>query len=190
MKYWTAVLGLLVMMCSTGCAPLLVGAGAVGTYKVASDERKSETMFGDSAITATIKTELIKDELVQGRKIDVDSVDGNVILSGVVESELQAARAVEIAKQYEGVKSVKNNMRIGSKSFSEVVDDKVLGAKVKAKLINEPKVSSMNIDVDVHVGIVTLSGIVENEEARGRVLRAAREVEGVTEIVDNLRTRY
>ena len=172
-----------------GCAPAIIGAGAAGVYTVATDERTTGTMLDDSSISATIKSELIRDGLVEGSKIDVDTIDGNVILSGVVDSELQSTRAVEIANQYEGVKSVRNNLQIGSKTFGQAIDDKMIGSKIKAKLIGEKGVPSMSIDVDVNRGIVTLSGIVDSQTIKNTIIDIARTTTGTKDVVDNIKVK-
>ena len=127
MKQLISGIAVMTVVFSAGCAPVLVGAGAAGVYKVATEERTAGTMLDDSSISASIKMELLKDPLVKGRRVDVNTLDGHVILSGVLESELQADRAVEIVNQFEGVKSVKNNFQIGSRTFGQSIDDKMLG---------------------------------------------------------------
>ena len=189
MKRAVLVISIIPLFFLIGCAPVIIGAGAAGAYKVASDERTTGTMLDDSSISATIKTELIRDGLVEGTKIDVDTIDGNVILSGVVDSQLQSNRAVEIAKQYEGVKSVKNNLQIGSKTFGQSVDDTMIGSKIKTRLIGEKGVPSMSIDVDVNRGIVTLSGIVGSQTIKNTIIDIARTTVGTVDVVDNISVR-
>jgi hyperosmotically inducible protein len=187
MKKWIMGLAMAVVFFCAGCAPLIVGAGAAGGYKVATEERTGATQWEDSNISASIKAELVKDPLVKSMKIDVDTLDGHVILTGVVDSDLQSSRAAEIANQFKGVKSVKNNLQVGSKSLGQSIDDKVIGGKIKTKLIREPKISALNIDVDVNLGRVTLSGVVHDLGLKNRILELAREVEGVVEVIDNIR---
>ncbi|PKN15620.1 MAG: hypothetical protein CVU68_13905 [Deltaproteobacteria bacterium HGW-Deltaproteobacteria-3] len=66
------------------------------------------------------------------------------------------------------------------------VDDTVLGAKIKARLLEEPGVRSFNIDVDVYSGSVSVTGTVPNQEQKNTVLNLIRSVEGVKGVVDNL----
>jgi hyperosmotically inducible periplasmic protein len=49
---------------------------------------------------------------VAGLKIDVDTTEGVVTLKGSVSSAAEKKRAVEIAKETEGVKSVKDDLKI------------------------------------------------------------------------------
>jgi hyperosmotically inducible protein len=66
----------------------------------------------DATITARVKTALLNDPQVGGMKIDVDTTDGVVTMSGVVKSEAEAARAIELARRAPGVKDVKSMLRV------------------------------------------------------------------------------
>ena len=170
----------------TGCGPVLVGSGAAGAYKVATDERSMGRIWDDSAIEARINLELVKSDKVNSTNIDVDVVDGVVILNGLVDSIEEAKEAEAIANREPHKKSVTNQLMIGSRTFGEVIDDNVIWNKIKGALINEKGIHSLNIDVDVQKGQVFLNGIVENENQRLRVLKIAGAVSGVQKVVDNL----
>ncbi|HEY3590141.1 MAG TPA: molecular chaperone OsmY [Buttiauxella sp.] len=67
---------------------------------------------GDTATTSEIKAKLLADDLVPSRKVKVETTDGVVQLSGTVDSNAQSARAESIAKAVDGVKSVKNDLKV------------------------------------------------------------------------------
>jgi len=64
----------------------------------------------DSVITSKIKTKLYKDKTTSGWDIKVTTKSGVVQLSGFVHKEAEKARAGEIAKSIQGVKSVSNDL--------------------------------------------------------------------------------
>jgi hyperosmotically inducible protein len=183
--FWVLVL----LLTMSGCTAALVGGGAAGGYAVGTDERPVDRMVDDSTISSHIKNEMIKDSTVKARQIDVDTVGGHVTLTGVVETKTEARRAVEISEGVQGVKSVKNNLQIGTKSWTEVINDKYLVSKIKSKLIVEPEMRSLNIDVDVHKGVVTLTGIVESRDQKKRAIEIAQTTENTVRVVDNLQVR-
>jgi len=189
MKQYLTLLGLCLLLASTGCAPAVIGAGAAGGYSVGTDERSIGRQWDDAAITSKIKTELIADPVVKARKIDVDTSGGNVMLTGVVQTHREADRAVEIARTVPGVKTVKNNLQIGTKTMGQHVDDKIIISKIKASLIREPNIRSLNIDVDVNRGVVTLTGMVKTQEQKNRVIEIARGTAGTVDIVDNIKVK-
>jgi hyperosmotically inducible protein len=66
----------------------------------------------DSVITAKIKSALVADRGVNGFDIHVETRQGQVSLSGSVDSQAQAERAAAIAGQVDGVRRVDNRMRV------------------------------------------------------------------------------
>ncbi len=189
MKIFWGLLLIPALMATGGCAAVLIGGAAAGGYAVATDERQTSRMMDDSAITTRIKNAMIKDGIIKAHQVDVDTVNGHVTLSGVVESTTVSRRAVQIATGEAGVKSVKNNLQIGQKTWSETFNDNWLGSKIKSKLMAEPEIRSLNIDVDVHKGVVTLTGVVGDSYQRKRAIEIARSTEGVRRVVDNLKVR-
>jgi len=179
----------LFLFVASGCTPAVVGGGAVGGYKVGTDERSAGTMLDDTTITTKVKSALIGEKDIKARNIDVDTVNGVVALSGFVDSQLEIDRALAVARSVSGVRQVKNELRVGSRTVGQAMEDKLLGAKIKARLVEEPGIKSLNIDVDVYAGMVTLTGTVKSQEQKKTVFAIARSVEGTKGIVDNLQIR-
>ena len=173
-RYFCLLMGF-VMFLTTGCS--------------AAFERQTDRMMDDSTITTRINNTMIKDDVVKARHIDVDTVDGHVTLTGVVKTHNESQRAVQLATRQAGVKSVRNNLQIGEKSWGEAFNDKWLGSRIKSKLIAEPEIRSLNIDVDVHKGIVTLTGIVGDPYQKKRAIELARATDGTRKVVDNLNVK-
>jgi hyperosmotically inducible periplasmic protein len=67
-----------------------------------------------------------------------------------------------------------------------VVDDSALTAKVKAALIAEPGLKSLEISVDTKNAAVTLTGAVDSTASRDRAKEVASSVAGVTTVIDQL----
>lgn len=78
---------------------------------VACGKTIAETI-DDAGITARVKTSLLNDPLVGGIKIDVDTTNGVVTMSGLVKSKAEEARAVELARQIPGVRDVKSTLQV------------------------------------------------------------------------------
>lgn len=189
MRICCCTLILAVAIFFSGCTAALIGGAAGGGYAAATDERRTGRMMDDSTITARINKALIKDDLVKAHQVDVDTIEGHVTLTGVIGTETEARRAIYLASRETGVKSVRNNLQIGEKSWVETFNDNWLGNKIKSKLIAEPEIRSLNIDVDVHKGVVTLTGIVGDSYQRNRAIEIARSTEGTRRIVDNLKVK-
>ena len=102
----------LLFLASAGCAPALIGAGATGTYKVATDERTTGKMWDDSTLTIKIKTALIENSEVSAGKIDVDVYKGVVTLTGAVSSQSEKEKITGIASKTEGIRRLIDNITV------------------------------------------------------------------------------
>ncbi|BCO19550.1 transporter [Alteromonas sp. KC3] len=74
------------------------------------DEGTSE--LTDAKIATVIKTRLLMDTDISGFDIDVDVENGNVTLTGDVDSDAERDLAIEIAKNASDVKDVEDNLRV------------------------------------------------------------------------------
>ena len=66
----------------------------------------------DSAITASIKTDLLKDPGLSALGIEVNTVKGEVTLKGAVSTDVRKQRAESIATNIVGVTKVTNLLRV------------------------------------------------------------------------------
>ena len=57
----------------------------------------------DAGLTTKVKSELVADDLVKARQINVDTKDKVVTLTGEVRTAEEESRALEIARKTEGV---------------------------------------------------------------------------------------
>jgi osmotically-inducible protein OsmY len=64
----------------------------------------------DSVITSKVKTQLATDDFLKSFQISVKTYKGVVQLSGIVNSQQAVDKAGQIARNVNGVKSVKNNL--------------------------------------------------------------------------------
>jgi hyperosmotically inducible periplasmic protein len=72
---------------------------------------------------------------------------------------------------------------------AEVMDDTALTAKVKAAILAEPGLRSLQIGVETRDAVVTLSGAVDSPPLKERARQVAQGVAGVRDVVDNLVTK-
>lgn len=94
-----AILAALAMAVTLGCASTAKSEGT-GEY------------VDDTVITAKVKTAILGESTLKSTEINVETFKGVVQLSGFVNSQSDVNRAVVVAKNVKGVKSVKNDMRV------------------------------------------------------------------------------
>ncbi len=71
----------------------------------------------------------------------------------------------------------------------EYVDDTVVTSKVKAAILNEPGLSSADINVETFKGVVQLSGFVNSKADITKAAAVARSVGGVTSVKNDIRLK-
>lgn len=150
----------------------------------------TQRQVDDNSITAALGNKYGLDSEVDRYRIDIDTLDGVVTLRGTVSDAEQISDAERIARSTDGVKEVSNQLSVDTtvRTVKDSFEDAWIVAMINSKLGVDPEVHSRNVDVDVHEGVVTLSGIVETETARAEVSDLAGSVDGVTKVVNQLTT--
>jgi osmotically-inducible protein OsmY len=94
-------------------AALALGACASNTQTSGNNKETPGQYVDDATVTAKVKTAIASDVGVKAASnVNVETYRGVVQLSGFADSEDQAAKAVTAAKKVNGVRSVKNDIRV------------------------------------------------------------------------------
>ncbi len=89
---------------------LLVTLGLSGCANMYPGNWYHYGYYDDHAIAAAVKHRLMEDKYIRGEPVVVSSLNGNVTLSGAVDNNRQRMRAVEMAQQVVGVRSVTDEL--------------------------------------------------------------------------------
>jgi osmotically-inducible protein OsmY len=87
-------------------------AGARVGETVADSANEVQRRAADAALVAKIKSKMALDDMISARDINVDVRDGVVTLKGSVGTEQQQQRAVQLARETEGVVSIDDRLAI------------------------------------------------------------------------------
>jgi hypothetical protein len=87
-------------------------AGADIAEKVAMGANAAERIAASAALTGKIKSKMALDDTVAAARIDVDTSGGVVRLHGTVGSQAERDRALQLARETEGVTSVIDELTI------------------------------------------------------------------------------
>jgi hyperosmotically inducible periplasmic protein len=111
-------------MHSTLRAGLVVLASFVVTAcgLLQSHETETSAYVGDTAITARLKTALIKDPHIQASEIEVQTNQGRVTLNGVVDNDEMARRVLDIARATPGVRTIDDKLIVSGASSPKPTD--------------------------------------------------------------------
>lgn len=167
-----ALLGLPVLAIAVGC----------------STTQPFTSSVGDAGTTSRVGRALTMSDEVARHEIDVDTEQGVVYLRGDVDTMEQKMMAEAIARNVKGVDAVVNNLMIeGQTPPGDAGWDPWITTKVKSRLLADPGVRGVNLDVDTEEGIVYLSGIVANERQRVAAEWHAQQVDGVRKVISQIR---
>ncbi len=91
-----------------------VAVFAVAISGCAPTEKSKSTgeVIDDIAITAKVKSVLIKDPEISAAEINVDTYKGKVLLSGFVSDSHDVWKAGKLARDIKGVRSVTNDLHV------------------------------------------------------------------------------
>lgn len=97
----------------TLAAAALAGLGACASSDDRDTRRSTGEFTDDAALTAKVKSAIATDAGAKtAAAVNVETYRGVVQLTGFVDSDEQATRAVSAAKKVQGVRSVKNDIRL------------------------------------------------------------------------------
>ena len=94
-------------------AAALAGLGACASTEDSANRRSAGEHTDDAALTAKVKSAIATDAGAKtAAAVNVEIYRGVVQLTGFVDSDDQVNRAVSAAKKVQGVRSVKNDIRL------------------------------------------------------------------------------
>jgi len=139
----------------------------------------------DGRIEHAVRTSYNFKTYLKDDNIKVSSNSGVVTLSGTVSREYHKFLAQETVAGLPGVKSVTNELGVVGDQPSEHSDG-WMTMKVKAVLAFHKNVSASDTEVNTQNGVVTLTGKADSEAQKQLTGEYAKDVEGVTEVRNNL----
>ena len=89
--------------------------GAEIGEKVAAGADRAQRAVANASLTSKIKTKMALDDTIEAFEIDVDTDGGAVTLSGTVDTEAQRARALQLARETDGVTTVVDRLRVAGR---------------------------------------------------------------------------
>lgn len=164
-----------------GCAPLILGGAVLGTGLVVTDRRTTGMQLEDKTIET--KSEARAKELATLGRINVSSYNRTVLITGEVPGETERAAVEKAISGVENVRSIVNELVVAPNlSVSQRSSDSLLGAKVKASLVDAKDVAANAYRVIAERGVIYLMGRVTEREAT-RAVEISRSVPGVVKVV-------
>ena len=154
-------------------------------------------VIDDAVITSSVKGRLMNDRQINASQIAVETQQGIVNLHGTVPSPEHKMRAEVLTREIQGVRQVVNNLQVplvppatGVVPSSGVMpNDPMITATVKERLTTDRVANLARVHVDTTEGTVYLNGVVPSPDHKLRAEQIARDVRGVSQVVNNLQVQ-
>ena len=145
------------------CTPLVGTVGMV-SLGAATKEKGFGTSLNDNIIKTKISNLIYKfnKELIADTKVFVNS--GSVLFTGKVKKPNDKIELTKIAWTVRDVREVNNEIQItDTSSIKNIARDIASLGEIRAKIMSDKSINSINFSIDVVNDKAYLSGIAENE---------------------------
>jgi len=164
------------------CAPIV---GTVGMFSLgaASKEKGIGTALNDTIIKTKISNLIFKKDpsLIADTKITVNN--GSVLFTGKVSEPETRIQFTKIAWSVKGVNEVNNEIQISNtSSLRNIARDISSMGEIRARIMTDKKINSLNFSIDVVNDIAYLSGVASTAEEMGLVKAHASSARFIKEV--------
>lgn len=180
----------LIATLNAGCAPILVG-GAVATGATAIvQERSVGNAVDDAGIRLQLNDRLINSPRPVFAGVETEVVEGRVLLAGTVPTAEDRVEVVRLAWSVPRVRQVINEVEVrGNTGFVDYARDVGITSQLRARLLADPDIMSVNYTVETVNGTVYLIGIGQDTREIQKVTNHASRIAGVRQVVSYVITK-
>ncbi len=168
------------------CSPVGLAVGAGASLMTASQTEKGlEGSAKDLRIKAEINHNLFqKDhELFGAVKVSVNN--GKVLITGSVPNPQDRIEISKLSWKVGGVREVINEVQVTNKaSFTNRAKDLLINKSLQTQLLLDQSINFINFNVDTVNGIVYIFGIARDQEEINRIIKHARNINYVENIIN------
>ena len=162
--------------------------GVLGTgVSIALDPRSLGTQIDDSIMQQNLRAKLLSADKSYIISVKTKILDGRIFLTGKVSSVEDKLKITKLAWEIKGARSVKNDLRIKEEfNFKRSAKDLLLTSQLRAALITNKKVKSVNYSIDSYKKKIYIYGIAQNDTERDEVTREAKEILDVEDVITSI----
>jgi osmotically-inducible protein OsmY len=182
MRSLAGLLALLPVLWLSGCAPVLVGAGAASALSVSEDRRSSGAQLDDQSIEWRSSSR-VGERFGSKVHVNVTSYNRAVLLTGEVLDERLRGEIESLVRSVPSVHGITNELVVAEPtSLGSRTTDSFITSKIKTRFLDAGKFNAMQVKVVTEAGVVYLLGVVTETES-GDAVEMARTTGGVRKVV-------
>lgn len=152
------------------------------------DQSHAQSVADDALIAAQVRAKIAVVDPATVSLVHVTSDRGAVTLSGKIKTAKERTDVENAARGVSGVKSLTDDIVLdpAAPTAGEMESDLALSARIRAALAAQTGVNVAAVHVDVHRGVVTLTGELPSAAHREVADQTVRKVPGVVKLIDNI----
>ena len=181
------ILLLFVLFIITGC----VGTSSTGVFgtgvSIALDPRTIGTQIDDSIMQKNLSAKLINMNTNYILSVKSKVLDGRIFITGKVDTIEEKLKITKLGWEIKGARSVKNDLQIKDKfNFQQAAKDILIKAQLRAAMIINKKIKSVNYNIDTYKKKIYVYGISQDEEERAEVINEAKQILDVEDVIASI----
>ena len=162
--------------------------GVLGTgVSVALDPRTLGTQIDDSLMQQNLRARLISTDKGYIISVKTKILDGRIFLTGKVNTVEDKLKITKLAWEIKGARSVNNDLQIKEKfDFKRSAKDLLITSQLRAAMIGNKKIKSVNYNIDTYKKKVYVYGIAQNKVERDEITKEAKQILDVEDVVTSI----
>ena len=165
---------------------LLNSCLAVNVTTSSVKEKGIKEAISDGMIDASINKEFLNHNVNMFLNVEIEVVEGRVLLTGSVKIPKHRLDAVKLAWKILGVREVINEIDVTEKGgIKQYLTDVKIKTQIRYKVITDKEISSINYNFEVVNGNLYIIGISNNKKELKKVVKHANNIKGVLKVVSH-----
>ena len=186
MKSKTIIL-LIICFFLTGC----VGVSSTGIFgtgvSVATDPRSIGTQIDDSIMQKNLSARILLIDKNYFLSVKTKVIDGRIFITGKVEDPEEKLKLTKLAWETQGVRSVKNDLKIKEKfNIKQSAKDLLITSQLRSALIFNDKIKATNYQIDTYKRKIYIYGIAIKSEEKDMVIDEAKQILDVKDVIASI----
>ncbi len=169
-----------------GCSPAgVLATGGGSAMVVAEGERSLGTVIDDATIKVNIAAKFLNADNNLFVNINTSTLEGRVLLTGLVDTQEIRIEAVRLVWEVEGVKEIINEIEIGNRStLKDYASDLWINTQARAIAAKTIGIKAITFNFETIKAKIYIAGITTRPDLLEEMIEALKSIKGVNEIVN------
>ena len=168
-----------------------MGVGSRGLFgtgvSVTLDPRSVGTQIDDSIMQKNLAARILLLDKKYFLSVKSKVLDGRIFLTGKVENPENKLQLTKLAWETEGVRSVRNDIKIKEEfNFKQSAKDVLITSQLRTALILSKHIKATNYQIDTYKSRIYIYGIALTSDEKNKVLEEAKQISDVKEVIASI----